>query len=320
MKRGLGISITEKQDLTGCKRGIKAVRGSPDQSYQHLVSYSNMLVEDNPRTKTAIETDTKGGFLYYFFTLGVSLHGFKSWCRPTFVVYDIHLTGERGGTLLSAIGYDANGKMYPIAFAIVDSENGDSCLWFMQKLFDALGHEYSMRNDLVVCSDRSASFESAIAEVFPSACHVYYAYHIKGNIIRRYHNFAAAKAFMRAAQAYTKDGYQRAMLEVKKDKVVFSYVQELHPRHWARVKAKRSRYTLTTNICESWNNLLLKARAIPITHLVDFILTELMGGLECRLAAVVLAGEVGLQVPNVGAVVNHPTATAPAPAPECEQG
>ncbi|KAI3958702.1 hypothetical protein MKW98_030367, partial [Papaver atlanticum] len=69
------------------------------------------------------------------------------------------------------------------------------------------------------------------------------------NIIRRYHNFAAAKAFMRDAQAYTKDGYQRAMLEVKKDKAVFSYVQELHPRRWARAKAKRACYTLVkTNI------------------------------------------------------------------------
>lgn len=93
-------------------------------------------------------------------------------------------------------------------------------------------------------------------------------------------------------------------------------LKELYPRNWARVKAKRARYTLmTTNICESWNNLLLKARDLPITHLVDFIRTELMGGLDCRLAAVVLSGEVGLQVPNVGAVVNHPTATAPAPAP-----
>ncbi|KAI3879897.1 hypothetical protein MKW98_018136 [Papaver atlanticum] len=223
MNKGLGIIITDEQGLTGCKRGIEAVRGSPDQ-----------------------------WFFVLFFALGVSLHGFKSWCRPAFAVYDIHLTGERGGTILSAIGYDANGKMYPIAFAIVDSENGDSCLWFMQKLFDVLGHEYSIRKDLVVCSDRSASFESAIAEVFPSACHVYCAYHIKGNIIRRYHNFAASKEFMRAAQAYTKDGYRRAMLEVKKDKAVFSYVHELHPRHWARVKSKRARYTLvTTNICES---------------------------------------------------------------------
>ncbi|KAI3863700.1 hypothetical protein MKW98_031292 [Papaver atlanticum] len=304
MKRGIGISITDKQGLTGCKRGIEAIRGSPDQSYQHLVSYSNMLVEHNPGTKTAIETDIKGGFLYY---------SFLRW-GPAFVVYDIHLTGERGGTLLSAIGYDANGKMYPIAFAIVDYENGDSCLWFMQKLFDALGHEYSMRKDLVVCSDRSTSFESAIAEVFPSACHVYYAYHIKVVIFsqcREYHQevpqLRRAKAFMRAAQEYTKDGYRRAMLE------------ELHPRHWARVKAKRASYTLvTTNICESWNNLLLKARALPITHLVDFIRTELMGGLECSLAAVVLAGEVGLQVPNVGAVVNQPTATSPAL--ECEKG
>ncbi|KAI3920916.1 hypothetical protein MKW98_015904 [Papaver atlanticum] len=304
--------------VTGCKRGIEAVRGSPDQSYQHLVSYSNMLVEHNLGTKTTIKPDTNGGFLYYFFALGASLHGFMSWCRPAFAVYGMHLSGERRGTLVSAIGYDANVKMYPIAFAIVDSENGDSCLWFMQKLLDALGHEYSMRKDLVMCSDRSASFESAITEVFPAACHVYCVYHIKGMVIRRYDYFAAAKEFMRAAQACTKDGYRRAMSEVKKDKAIFSYAQEFHPRHWARVKSKRARYTLMEkNICESWINLLLKARELPITHLVNFIRTEMMGG---RLAAVVLAGEVGLQVPNVSAVVNQPTAIAPAPAKATTSG
>ncbi|KAI3865542.1 hypothetical protein MKW98_007864 [Papaver atlanticum] len=156
MKREHGIIITYKQGLTGCKWGIELVRGSPDELYQHLVSYSYILVKHNPGTKTAIETDTKGGFLYYFFALG-----------PAFAVDGTHLSGERKGTLLSAIGYDANEKMYPIVFAIVDSENGDSCLWFMQKLFDALGREYSMNEDLVVCSDRSQSFESAIAEKTP---------------------------------------------------------------------------------------------------------------------------------------------------------
>ncbi|KAI3943548.1 hypothetical protein MKW98_021263 [Papaver atlanticum] len=167
MKREHGIIITYKQGLTGCKLGIEAVRGSPDESYQHLVSYSYMLVKHSPGTKTTIETDTKGGFLYYFFALGVSLHGFKTCCRPAFAVDGTYLSGERKGTLLLTIGYDANEKMYPIAFGIVDSENGDSCLRFMQKLFDALGREYSMNEDLVVCSDRLKSFESAIAEKTP---------------------------------------------------------------------------------------------------------------------------------------------------------
>ncbi|KAI3933283.1 hypothetical protein MKW98_006642 [Papaver atlanticum] len=283
MKIEHGIIITYKQGLTGCKRGIEAVRGSPGESYQHLVSYSYMLVKHNPGTKTVIETDTKGGFLYYFFALRVSLHGFKTCCRPAFAVDSTHLSGERKGTLLSAIGYDVNEKMYPIAFSIVDSKNGDSCLWFMQKLFDALGREYSMNEDLVVCSDRSQSFESAIAEVFPAACHVYCAYHLKVNIIKRYHNVVAAEAFMRDAKAYTEDGYRSAILEVKKDKAFFFLCAGNYPRHWARVKAVKVRYTLmTTNIVESWNNVLLSARKLPITHLVDFIRSQLMGWFSDR--------------------------------------
>ncbi|KAI3928749.1 hypothetical protein MKW98_024350 [Papaver atlanticum] len=163
MKREHGIIITYKQGLTGCKRGIEGVRGSPDESYQYLVSYSYMLVKHNPGTKTVMETDTKGGFLYYYFALGINIKVFTT--PITFAVDGTHLSGEHGGALLSAIGYDPSEKMYPIAFAIVDSENGDSCLWVMQKLLDALGHEYSIKEDLVLCSDRSPSFESAIAEV-----------------------------------------------------------------------------------------------------------------------------------------------------------
>ncbi|KAI3936923.1 hypothetical protein MKW98_028609, partial [Papaver atlanticum] len=103
------------------------------------------------------------------------------------------------------------------------------------------------------------------------------------NIIKRYHNVAAAEEFMRAAKAYTEDGYRSVILEVKKDKTVFSYVREIHPRHWDRVKDLKVRYTLTTtNIVESWNNVLLSARKLPITHLVDFIRSQLMGWFSNR--------------------------------------
>ncbi|KAI3977614.1 hypothetical protein MKX01_004147 [Papaver californicum] len=132
----------------------------------------------------------------------------------------------------------------------------------MQKLFDALGPEYSSREDLVVCSDRSQNIEEAVIKVFPGVCHVYCAYHLKN-----FHNVAAAEAFMRDVKAYTDDDYRKVMSTVKKDK-----------EFWARIHAKSHRFTLmTTNICESCNDLLLKARTLPIIHLVDFIRSQLMG-------------------------------------------
>ncbi|KAI3993770.1 hypothetical protein MKX01_002783, partial [Papaver californicum] len=127
MRRDYGIDISYRKAYAVCKRVTEAVRGSPDASYQYLVGYSHMLELHNPGTITMIKTDANDAF-----------YGFKTRCRPLFVGDCMYLTGPRKGILLSAIGYDANEQMYSIAFTIVDSENGDSCEWFMQKLFDAL--------------------------------------------------------------------------------------------------------------------------------------------------------------------------------------
>ncbi|KAI3995711.1 hypothetical protein MKX01_020784 [Papaver californicum] len=225
MRKDYGIDITYRKAYVGCKREIESVRGSPDDSYQYLVGY----------------------------TLGVCLDGFKTCCRHTFVVDSMHLSRPCKVLLLSIIGYDDNEKMYPIAFVIVDSENGDSCEWFMQKLFDALGPEYSLREDLVVCSDRSKSIEEAVVKVFPRYV-MYTAHTILKNIMKKYHNATATEAFMRAAKVYNDDDYRKAISEVKKDKEVLSYVHKVSSRFWARIHAKSHRFTLmTTNICESWN-------------------------------------------------------------------
>ncbi|KAI3930594.1 hypothetical protein MKX01_037040 [Papaver californicum] len=242
IRRDYGIDIIYKQAYAGCKRGIEAVRGSPDESYKYLVGYSHMLELYNPGTITAIKTDANDAFLYYFFALGVCLDGFKSKCRSVFSVDSTHIT------------------------------NCDSCEWFMQKLFDVFGSEYSSREDLVVCLDRSQNNEEVVTKVFPRVCHVYCAYHLKVNIIKKFHNVAAAEAFMRDAKAYTDKDYRKAMSGVKKDKLVLTYVWEVLSRFWARIHAKSHRFTLmTTNISDTCNAPLLKDRNLPITHLVDFL-------------------------------------------------
>ena len=40
--------------------------------------------------------------------------------------------------LLAAIGRDANDRMYPLAWAMVEGENNDSWEWFMEQLRKSL--------------------------------------------------------------------------------------------------------------------------------------------------------------------------------------
>ncbi|KAI3935660.1 hypothetical protein MKW98_022668 [Papaver atlanticum] len=156
------VEVTYRKAFKGCKRGIELIRGSTDESYQHLVGYSHMLTDRNKGTLTAIQTDKDNAFEYCFMDLGVCLEGFKRHARLAFAVDGTHLTGERLGLVLSAVALDANEKIYPIAFGIVDSENNKACSWFMEKLTAPFGDDFSKRKDLVIASDRCQPIRTAV--------------------------------------------------------------------------------------------------------------------------------------------------------------
>ena len=79
------------------------------------------------------------------------------------VVDGTSLKGKFGGCLLTASAQDGNFQVFPLAFAVVDSENDDAWEWFFQKLqnfvYDVLG--------LVFISDRHASIYSGLRKVPP---------------------------------------------------------------------------------------------------------------------------------------------------------
>ena len=53
-------------------------------------------------------------------------------CRPVFSIDGTFLISKYQSTLLIAISYDANNKLVPLAFALVEKENNDSWGWFLR--------------------------------------------------------------------------------------------------------------------------------------------------------------------------------------------
>ncbi|XP_062100890.1 uncharacterized protein LOC133806819 [Humulus lupulus] len=74
--------------------------------------------------------------------------GFKTYIRPVICVDGTFLTTRYGGTLLCAMGQDANKQIYLIAFSVVDSENNDSWLYFLLRLKEAIGEVENLREFL----------------------------------------------------------------------------------------------------------------------------------------------------------------------------
>lgn len=73
-------------------------------------------------------------FQRVFISYAAQKQGFLGGCRPFTRVDRCHLKGFYKGVLLSVVSIDANGEIFPLAFAMVEGENKQSLIWFFNNL------------------------------------------------------------------------------------------------------------------------------------------------------------------------------------------
>lgn len=143
---------------------VDFAKGSCGASYRNLPSYLQRLIEAKPGTIAHLETKNIEGeghrFKYLFLALGACVKGFE-YMRKVVVLDGTHLRGKYAGCLLTASAHDGNYQIYPLAFAIVDSENDRSWQWFFEKLSSFVPDE----NEVVFVSDRHASIYQGLSKV-----------------------------------------------------------------------------------------------------------------------------------------------------------
>ena len=92
----------------------------------------------------------------------VNRRGFFEGCRQLFIGLDgCHLKGLYKGVLLSAVSIDANNGIYPLAMCVVESENTDSWVYFMDKLYEQIG--YYDGSGLCFMSDNFKCFGDSVS-------------------------------------------------------------------------------------------------------------------------------------------------------------
>lgn len=138
--------------------------GSTMGSYALIQPYFKLLMETNPNSIVSMETeaDSQGveRFKYLFFALHASIQGY-AYLRKVVVIDGTHLKTRYGGCLIAASAQDANFQVFPLAFAVVNSENDDAWTWFMHKLTAIVPDE----PQLVFVSDRHSSIYASIRKV-----------------------------------------------------------------------------------------------------------------------------------------------------------
>lgn len=245
-------------------------QGTPESSFEELPSYLYMIRRANPGTVTRLQLDEEGRFNYVFIAFGASIAGFP-FMRKVVVVDGTFLHGSYKGTLLTALAQDGNFQIYPIAFGIVDTENDDSWRWFFTQLKVVIPDD----KDLAIISDRHKSIGKAIGEVFPLASRGICTYHLYKNILVKFKGKHLFPLVKKAARCFRLSDFNEAFNEIEaSDQNLHGYLQRAGVQMWARVHFPGERYNLmTTNIAESMNKALSKARSLPIVRLLESIRT-----------------------------------------------
>ncbi|XP_048599717.1 uncharacterized protein LOC125579867 [Brassica napus] len=232
-----GVHINYKQAWRVREEAQILVRGTPEDSYYNLSRWLYKITETNPGSLTYQHVDAAGKFKYAFVAFGPSIRGF-SLMRRVIAVDGTFLKGKFNGTLLAACAQDGNYHLYPLAFAVVDAENGASWKWF----FRGLSQKIPDASDLVFVSDRANSISSALEDVYPLSHHGICRIHLLRNITPTYAKTGLLPLVESAADAYTCHEFWLIFKDIKdKCPELAKYLEDSDFRKWARSYAPANR-------------------------------------------------------------------------------
>ncbi|XP_023634265.1 uncharacterized protein LOC111829403 [Capsella rubella] len=244
---GFVVCIYDSMDYWKSYKTLRFARqidmGTPEGSFGELPSYLYTIRRANPGTITRLQIDECDRFKYVFIAFGASVAGYK-------------------GTLLTALAQDGNFQIFPIAFAVVDTENDDSWRWFFTQLKVAIPDE----RNLAIISDRHKSIGKAIGEVYPLASRGICTYHLYKNILVKFKGKHLFPLVKKAARCFRMADFTEAFNEIEAlHPELHGYLERAGVQMWARVHFPGERYNLmTSNIAESMNKALSNCRSLPI--------------------------------------------------------
>ncbi|KAG8364885.1 hypothetical protein BUALT_Bualt18G0045100 [Buddleja alternifolia] len=248
--------ISEDQAYRAKRRAIKIIEGDPDEQFSWLWDYANEIRRTNPGSTVIVGTD-----------------GTSDGC---------HLKGPHQGVLLTAVAVDPNNNIYPISYAMVMKESGDTWDWFLTLLKVDLNILDEQKYTFM--SDKQKGLIKAFSEVFPNSPHRFCVRHLNGNFVKAgFRGQAFKNALWRAANATTENEFSNRMEEMKAlNTEAFEWFNDKPPQEWCKAHFNTNLKCdmLLNNVCETFNGNILCARELPILSMLEWIMEYLMKRLQ----------------------------------------
>ena len=239
VKDKFGYNVHYKRIWEAKRKAMIRIFGDWDESYQTLPRWMNIVKLTNPGTKVVWKTSLLAGcngnvrFMRVFWAFGACVEGFKH-CRPIIQIDGTFLYGKYIGKLLIATSIDANGHIFPLAFAIVEEESSDSWSWFLY----ILRTQVTQREGICLISDRHAGIQAAIRDPSvgwspPYAHHRYCLRHVASNFNDKYRNKMLKDLVYRAGSQHQPRKYEACMTKLKQlDEKCLEWFNMLDTKKW----------------------------------------------------------------------------------------
>nr|KAJ0206691.1 hypothetical protein LSAT_V11C500232610 [Lactuca sativa] len=172
------VGISKHKMFRAKARATKNGVGYYSKQYDLLRDYTLELQSTNPNTTVKIDVVSEPNpnlatrqLKRIYICLGPLKLGFKAGMRDLLGLDGAFMKGHCHGQILTAVSLDSNNGIYPLAYAIVESENTASWKWFLECLGDDL--EMGSNSNFTFISDRQKGVIPAIAQLFPNTEHRY---------------------------------------------------------------------------------------------------------------------------------------------------
>ena len=278
-----GITVSKNTCYKARSLVRKKLEGSLDQHYHLLPSYIYELkkVSGNSTFELVLDRDTLDGVIRFkrlYICFNSLARGFVEGCRRVVGLDACFLKSETKGQLMSAVGKDGNNQMFPIAWAVVEGENQASWTWFIELLMQDLGISDGL--GWTIMSDQQKGLQNAVARLLPHVEHRNCARHVYANWKKRGHSTQLLKTlFWKVVKCTTHNDFKRIMQEMSTfDPQAAHDFQAIDVRKFCRAYISEwpKCEAIDNNICESFNNYILRHRAKPIIDMLEDIRVGLM--------------------------------------------
>ncbi|XP_076919680.1 putative protein FAR1-RELATED SEQUENCE 10 [Bidens hawaiensis] len=259
------------------------VQGDYTTQYGMIRDYVLELKKQIPGTtvKIQVEEGTNTNlptrrFKRIYVCFGALKQGFKAIGRDLLGLDGAFMKGPFTCQILSVVGVDPNNGIYPVSFAVVETENLSSWTWFLENLGDDL--DLGPNSCFTFMSDRKKGLLPAIENLFPCAEHRFCVRHIHDNFKATYRGKLYKDLLYKCAHATTIPEFETSMDELKAfNPDAHLWLSNIHPKHWSKSHfSGRTVSDMLINMCEVFNGKIVEGRDMPIISALEYIREYLM--------------------------------------------